>query len=124
MEHRIVRPDGTVRLVHDRAQPYFDSTGSLVRYVGATVDVTERRQAERRALEATEKLQQEKSKLEAAMESMSDCVFIADTSGRLTEIVSVLSPDRTGSGSLANAMLRVWPLVAGSDSPPCCAAEP
>ena len=86
MEHRIVRPDGTVRLVHDRAQPYFDATGSLVRYVGATVDVTERRQAERRALEATEKLQQEKSKLEAAMESMSDCVFIADTSGRLTEI--------------------------------------
>lgn len=86
MEHRIVRPDGTVRLVHDRAQPYFDATGSLVRYVGATVDITERRQTERRAVEATEKLQQEKSKLEAAMESMSDCVFIADTCGRLTEI--------------------------------------
>ena len=46
LEHRIVRPDGTVRVVHDRAHPYFDEQGRLVRYVGATLDVTERRQAE------------------------------------------------------------------------------
>ncbi|MDD2885063.1 MAG: PAS domain-containing protein [Dechloromonas sp.] len=46
LEHRIVQPDGTVRWVYDRANPYFDETGRLVRYVGATLDITERKAAE------------------------------------------------------------------------------
>jgi PAS domain S-box-containing protein len=48
LEHRIVRPDGTVRWVYDRAQPYFDTSGKLLRYVGITLDITERKQAEAR----------------------------------------------------------------------------
>jgi PAS domain S-box-containing protein len=46
LEHRIVRPDGTVRWVYDRAQPYFDTDGKLLRYVGITLDITDRKQAE------------------------------------------------------------------------------
>ena len=46
MEHRIVRPDGSVRRVRNRALPYFDETGKLVRYVGATLDITGAKQAE------------------------------------------------------------------------------
>jgi len=46
LEHRIVRPDGSVRWVYDRAHPYFDRNGTLVRYVGITLDITERRRAE------------------------------------------------------------------------------
>ena len=46
LEHRIVRPDGSVRWVHDRANPYFDQNGRLVRYVGSTLDITERKQVE------------------------------------------------------------------------------
>ena len=46
LEHRIVRPDGSVRWVYDRALPYFDDSGKLLRYVGATLDITERKQAE------------------------------------------------------------------------------
>jgi len=46
LEHRIVRPDGSVRWVYDRAQPYFDEQGKLVKYIGATLDTTERKQAE------------------------------------------------------------------------------
>ena len=46
LEHRIVRPDGSVRVVYDRAHPYFDEKGKLVRYVGATLDVTERKAVE------------------------------------------------------------------------------
>lgn len=45
-EHRIVRPDGSVRWVYEHAHPYFDAAGNLVRYVGATLDITERKQAE------------------------------------------------------------------------------
>jgi two-component system CheB/CheR fusion protein len=46
LEHRIVRPDGSVRWVYDRAHPYLDETGNLLRYIGATLDITERKQAE------------------------------------------------------------------------------
>jgi len=45
LEHRIVRPDGSVRWVYDRALPYLDDSGRLLRYVGATLDITERKKA-------------------------------------------------------------------------------
>ncbi|HXZ38201.1 MAG TPA: PAS domain S-box protein, partial [Thermodesulfobacteriota bacterium] len=48
LEHRIVRPDGSVRWVYDLAHPYFDEKGNLLRYVGATLDITERKRAEER----------------------------------------------------------------------------
>ncbi len=48
LEHRIVLPDGSARIVYDRAHPYFDEKGNLVRYVGATLDITESKQAEMR----------------------------------------------------------------------------
>ncbi len=48
IEHRIVRPDGNVRWLYNRAQPYFDGEGKLIRYVGVTLDITDRKQAEER----------------------------------------------------------------------------
>jgi PAS domain S-box-containing protein len=48
LEHRVVRPDGSVRWVYDRAHPHFDANGKLLRYVGATLDITERKRAEER----------------------------------------------------------------------------
>ncbi|MCG2578061.1 PAS domain-containing protein [Dechloromonas sp. XY25] len=46
LEHRIVRPDGSIRWVYDRAHPYFDDRGQLLRYIGTTLDVTDRIKAE------------------------------------------------------------------------------
>lgn len=46
LEHRILWPDGSIRWVVDRAQPYFETDGKLVRYVGTTLDITERKLAE------------------------------------------------------------------------------
>ena len=46
LEHRIVQPDGTVRWVYNRAHPHLDLNGNLLRYVGATLDITERKQSE------------------------------------------------------------------------------
>ncbi len=44
--YRIVRPDGSIRWIRDRAFPVRDSSGKLVRLAGIAEDITERRQAE------------------------------------------------------------------------------
>lgn len=44
--HRIVRPDGEVRLLHARGKPVLDETGELTGMVGTGQDVTELKQAE------------------------------------------------------------------------------
>jgi two-component system, cell cycle sensor histidine kinase and response regulator CckA len=45
-EYRIVRPDGTIRWIRDRAFPVRDGGGQVVRVAGVSEDVTERRQLE------------------------------------------------------------------------------
>jgi PAS domain S-box-containing protein len=52
-EHRVVRPDGNVRWVFSRAHPYFDRNGKLIRYVGVSLDITERKQMEKKLAEHT-----------------------------------------------------------------------
>jgi PAS domain S-box-containing protein len=42
-EYRIVRPDGTIRWIRDRAFPVRDDTGAVYRIAGIAEDVTERR---------------------------------------------------------------------------------
>jgi two-component system, cell cycle sensor histidine kinase and response regulator CckA len=46
IEHRIVRTDGSVRWVHERASIVGDSGGRPLRMVGTVQDITERRQLE------------------------------------------------------------------------------
>ncbi len=45
-EYRIVRPDGTVRWIHDKAFPVRDEGGRVVRVAGVAEDVTARRELE------------------------------------------------------------------------------
>ncbi|MEE4250255.1 MAG: PAS domain-containing protein [Alcanivoracaceae bacterium] len=58
--HRILRPDGSIRYVHELAQMQFDESGKPLRLTGTVQDVTEIKQAEqdllifRRVFDATE----------------------------------------------------------------------
>jgi PAS domain S-box-containing protein len=45
-EYRIVRPDGTIRWIRDRAFPVRDEKGSVYRLAGIAEDITERKQVE------------------------------------------------------------------------------
>jgi PAS domain S-box-containing protein len=47
IEHRIFRPDGEERIVHEHAELLFDEGGKLTRVIGAVQDVTERKRADR-----------------------------------------------------------------------------
>ena len=56
-EYRIIRPDGAVRWVHDRAFPIFDKTGKVYRLAGIAEDVTQRKRLERKVLEVSDQEQ-------------------------------------------------------------------
>lgn len=47
-DHRILWPDGTVRLLHARGRVVVDDDGEPTRIVGITYDVTDRRESEQR----------------------------------------------------------------------------
>jgi PAS domain S-box-containing protein len=46
VEYRVVRPDGSIRWIRDRAFPSEDETGRFYRVAGIAEDITERKQAE------------------------------------------------------------------------------
>jgi len=48
IDHRIIRPTGEIRIVHEQAEVIFDETGTLVRMIGTVQDITERKQLEAR----------------------------------------------------------------------------
>lgn len=49
-EYRIIRPDGEVRWLSERARLLYDEVGQASHLVGAVVDITERRRAEERLM--------------------------------------------------------------------------
>ena len=46
IEHRLVRPDGEIRYVHEKGMVYRDDSGLPIRMLGVVHDITDRRQAE------------------------------------------------------------------------------
>jgi len=56
-EYRIVRPDGALRWIRDRAFPIRDGSGKIIRIVGIAEDVTDHRRLEREILEISDREQ-------------------------------------------------------------------
>jgi PAS domain S-box-containing protein len=57
LQHRLVRPDGALRIVESRAEMILDEHGTPIRVVGTMRDVTEQVQSERALRESQEQLQ-------------------------------------------------------------------
>ena len=70
-EYRIVRPDGSVRWLRGRGRAFYDERGRPSYVTGATIDVTERRDAES-ALRGSEE------KFAKAFQASPDCIAISD----------------------------------------------
>jgi PAS domain S-box-containing protein len=78
LEFRIIRPDGIVRWIGAVGQVFKNIQGKPVRMVGVNYDITSRKQAE-------EELYVSKTKLETAIESMTDAIVITDDKGRFLQ---------------------------------------
>jgi PAS domain S-box-containing protein len=68
VDHRFVRPDGSVVDVHVVGHPVFGESGELLEYVGVIMDVTERRLAEERLRRSHEELRALSERLRAVRE--------------------------------------------------------
>ncbi|MFP8487989.1 PAS domain-containing protein [Gracilimonas sp. Q87] len=75
IEHRIVRPDGSIRLLYHKAHPYYDDHGNLSRYVGVAQDITERKETEKKL-----------NLIQRAIVASSISVFITDAEGKITYV--------------------------------------
>jgi PAS domain S-box-containing protein len=75
-DHRIIRPDGTVRVLKTRGEVVKDENGKASIVRGACLDVTESR-------ENTQKLERAISLLEAAFQATADALLVVDRSGHV-----------------------------------------
>ncbi|WAH56725.1 PAS domain-containing protein [Pseudomonas silvicola] len=57
-EYRLLRPDGEVRWVFARGRSHNDHHGRPIRFVGASIDITERREAEKTLVRLNETLEE------------------------------------------------------------------
>jgi diguanylate cyclase (GGDEF)-like protein/PAS domain S-box-containing protein len=76
-EHRVVRPDGEVRVVHRQAEVVFDEEGEPLRMVGTVHDVSEQKEAE----EALERLNRHN---ELILNSAGEGIYGLDLQGKTT----------------------------------------
>jgi PAS domain S-box-containing protein len=56
LEYRIIRPDGSLRIIRDQAFPIIDKNGQTYRVAGIAEDITHRQQEQQRTIKAMERL--------------------------------------------------------------------
>jgi diguanylate cyclase (GGDEF)-like protein/PAS domain S-box-containing protein len=71
IDHRIIRPDGSVRYVHERGENRYDGAGELLRSFGTVHDITQREVIAR-------KLAAEQAKIQAMAEAIYDPLIMID----------------------------------------------
>lgn len=79
IEHRIVWPDGTVRIVSETGDVFRDEDGKAVRMVGMVRDITDRKRAE-------EELRKKEAELTAILKNVPIPMILVDGERRIWEV--------------------------------------
>ena len=77
-EYRIVRDDGSIRWLRDRAFPIRNRAGEIYRFVGVAEDITDRKQTD-------VALRRSEEQYRTLVEQATDGIFIVDDQGRFVE---------------------------------------
>jgi len=81
-EYRIVRPDGEVRWIRDRAFPIYNRSGQVYRLAGIAEDITERQQSLSALQRLNEELRQSQENLQAVIDNTTAVIYLKDLEGR------------------------------------------
>ncbi len=102
IEHRVVRKHtGEVRYVHEKARHMRDHTGSVVGSEGMVHDITQRKLAEQRVLEAQRETDAERSRLRQIIDELPIGVTLLDAEGAILEVNE--ATERVWAGTLPRA---------------------
>ncbi len=88
MDYRLMRSDGSVVILEETAQAFFDDAGRMKRVIGVATDATARKRAE-------EALRESEQRWAATLSSIGDAVIATDVSGRIT-FMNPVAEDLTG----------------------------
>ena len=78
-QYRIVLPDGTVRHIHTIRHPVVNSAGEVVKLVGTSIDITERKRAE-------EELRASEARFRTFVDRATDAFFLHDAQLRIVDV--------------------------------------
>jgi len=78
-EYRVIWPDGSIHWIYGRGQYYYDSKGEAVRMLGAVVDITDHKMAEKELAESEERY---RNLFESMNEGFALCEMIYDQTGK------------------------------------------
>ncbi|HWQ10957.1 MAG TPA: response regulator, partial [Holophaga sp.] len=99
MEYRLQRHDGQYRWVFDKGLPRRSERGDFVGYVGAVLDITDRKEAEGRI-----------ARLAAAVEQVAEAIAITDAAGTIAyvnrsfSVMTGFDPDSARDWELSNLL--------------------
>jgi signal transduction histidine kinase len=112
-DHRVVRPDGAVRLLHGRGDVEVGPGGAVVRLVGTAQDVTEPRAAAAERGRLTRELTD-------LLESITDPLYEYDRGWRLVRCNSAGRAVLVGEGHDGDALIgrTLWEMFPGLDALP------
>ena len=75
IEYRVILPDGKIRWIESKGQPYYDEAGKPLRLTGVNLDITERKNAQL-ALNAQHNF------LQTVIDTNPNLIFVKDLKGR------------------------------------------
>jgi PAS domain S-box-containing protein len=112
--YRIIKPDGTIRWIRDRAFPIKNEGGEVYRIAGIAEDITGRKLAEKT-------LEGEKERWFVTLKSIGDGVITTDTEGKVA-LMNEVAENLTGwnqSEAAGKPLSEVFNIISEQTRKPC-----
>lgn len=75
ISYRIIRPDGVVRLLQTNGEVIVDETGNIVKILGTSQDITERRQAEKDMERLNQQIESQRRRLNNLIDNVHEAIW-------------------------------------------------